>query len=74
MGETAGDDMIDQLPVLLPDPSRAHRTRLRCQKKLIQQHRAGLSRRIVVERAIVCGFGAVYLCSIAIGVLQVVLR
>ena len=66
--------MIDHLPALTPDPSRADRTRARCHKKLIRQARPKTRKPFALERAIFLGFGAVYLSSIAFDVMRVLVR
>ena len=66
--------MIEPLPMLLPDPVRAHRTLERCHKKLRRRARPRTQRRFVVERALVLGFGALYLSSIAHDVMRVLIR
>jgi hypothetical protein len=66
--------MIDQLPSLLPDPSRASRTRARCHKKLSSLARPREQRRFAAERGLFLAFGAVYLSSIAVDLLPVLIR
>ena len=66
--------MIDQLPALTPAPGRADRIRARCHKKLARQARTKSRKPLAVERALVLGFGAVYLSSIAFDVVRVLIR
>ena len=66
--------MIEQLPLLAPDSSRAERTRARCHEKLARLSRPRAPRRLRLERAAVLGFGAIYLSSLAFDVLHVLLR
>lgn len=59
-----------ELPALVPDPSRATRTRARCQKKLIDAARRREPRRVAVERGLFLCFGALYISSLAFDVMR----
>ena len=65
--------MIEHLPLLLPDSARSDRTRTRCHKKLARL-RTRPSSRFSAERAVLLGFGAIYLSSVALSVLQILIR
>jgi hypothetical protein len=61
-----------ELPELLPDPSRASRTRARCRKKLIDAARRP-QRRFVVERGLFLCFGALYVTSVVVDAMRVLI-
>jgi hypothetical protein len=65
--------MIEQLPLLVPDPTRIARTRARCHKKMVRDRSRG-QRRFAVERAVFLGIGAIYLSSLAFDVMRVLVR
>jgi hypothetical protein len=67
--------MTDELASLTPDASRSARTLARCHDRL-DRRRAALSgsRRDIVERNTLLGFGVVYLSSLAFNVLRVLIR
>lgn len=66
--------MIEHLPQLSPDAARSERTRARCRQALIRQARPRAHRRFVVERALFLGASAIYLSSLALGVVRVLLQ
>lgn len=73
--------MIEQLPLLTPDPARARRVSKRCHERLTQQRRRieatekpvspGI---LMIERAIVAGLCALYLSSVARDVVRLLER
>lgn len=65
--------MIEQLPLLVPDPARRDRTRARCHKKLVHRGRPHGHRPFVLDRALLIGLGAIYLSSLAFNVMRVVI-
>lgn len=65
--------MIEQLPLLVPDPKRSDRTRARCHKKMVRDRSRG-QRRFAVERAVFLGFGTIYLSSLAFDVMRMLIR
>lgn len=64
--------MIEQLPLLIPDPARAQRVSENCHERLTQHRRRieaaakpvspGI---LIIERALVAGLCALYLSSVA---------
>jgi hypothetical protein len=67
--------MIEQLPSLAPDTARNARTRARCHDQLRRRRADALvTARYVVERNALLGFGVIYLSSLAVTVLQVLIR
>jgi hypothetical protein len=67
--------MIEPLPSLAPDVRRTARTRARCHDTLDRRRADGQARaRYAVERNALLGFGVIYLSSIAVAVLQVLIR
>ena len=63
--------MIEQLPSLAPDRSRTARTLARCHDALLRRRDdARAAARYTVERNLLLGFGAIYLSSLAIGVVR----
>jgi hypothetical protein len=65
--------MIEQLPLLVPDPKRSARIRARCHKKMVRDRSRG-QRYFAVERAVFLGFGAIYLSSLAFDVMRMLIR
>ena len=63
--------MIEQLPYLAPDATRSERTRERCHKDIARRNRPRTARRFRIERAVLLGFGTVYLYSLTRRVLEV---
>lgn len=58
------------LPVLEPSSCRADRTRLLCHEQLTRQLEPP-TRRFVLERAILLGFGALYVSSLAFNAIRI---
>jgi hypothetical protein len=65
--------MIEQLSLLEPSSSRSIRTRARCHQQLERQRRPVTPRGYRVERAVLLGFGAIYLSSLATDVLRILI-
>ena len=69
---------MEHLPILQPDRERAARTLSQCHQALARRRlelaRAPEPRGGVLERAVLIGFGAIYLSSIALSVIRVVVR
>ena len=66
--------MIEHLPSLTPDMTRHARTIARCHDKLDRRRASAQSAaRYVIERNALLGFGAVYLSSLAVVLVQVLL-
>jgi hypothetical protein len=61
--------MIENLPLLTPDPARADRLRARCQDRLAQHRRVEaepvLPKRSLLEPAITSGLCAIYISAVA---------
>lgn len=57
--------MIEQLAQLEPSSSRSERTRARCHKQLERLRPPTVRKHYRLERAVVFGFGAIYLSSMA---------
>ena len=64
--------MIEHLPSLAPDPARNARTIARCHDALDRRRAssAGIAR-YALERDALLGFGALYLCALAVDVIQI---
>jgi hypothetical protein len=70
-----GNDMIEQLPSLAPDAARHARTLARCHDQLRRRRAdAQAAAGSAVERHALLGFGVIYLSSLAVNVLQVLIR
>jgi hypothetical protein len=66
--------MIENLPRLSPDAARSARTRALCHHRLARPHRPPLSRRFLIERAMLLGFGVLYLSSLAFHAVRILIR
>jgi hypothetical protein len=53
--------MIENLPLLTPDPARTTRTLSRCRERIARRH----AKPYLVERALVTGIGLIYLMAMA---------
>ena len=58
--------MIDQLPMLTPDPARAARVIAQCHREMTPRPERSIS-----EPAVLAGFCALYLLSVALTALEV---
>jgi hypothetical protein len=64
--------MIEHLPSLAPDPARNAYTIARCHDALDRRRaNSAAVARYAIERNTLIGFGALYLCSLAVDVIQI---